>query len=399
VDDNAINRRILREILTNWRMQPVVVESGAAALVEMLSAARAGTPFPLVLLDGMMPEMDGFMVAEKIREHVELSGATVMMLSSAMPTGAAGRCGELGVASMLTKPVTQSDLLDAILIAIDRNSPMPIPAEKPRPPAIASGLRILIAEDNAINRAVVTGILEKRGHSLVHAVNGVEAVAAMAREPFDLVFLDVQMPEMDGFEATRHIREQEQTTGRHTPIVAMTAHAMAGDRERCLRAGMDHYLSKPLQKEELLKLIATISKSVPPLLCAAKGNGSKSKHDDRNAAASALPIFSREKLLDQLDGDEALMRRMIALFHENTPRLLDDIRGSVARRGASDLARSAHALLSSLGAFGANEAGDLTRQLETQAHHQDYEHTDRTFAALERETAEIHTALSAFIPA
>jgi len=239
-------------------MQPSVVASGAAAIVEMLRAAHAGTPFPLVILDAMMPEMDGFMVVEKIREHVELSGATVMMLSSAMPAGAIARCGELGVSSYLTKPVTQAELIDAILIALGGAAEiMALPPNGVAPGAVRTsiGLRILIAEDNVINRAVATSILEKHGHSLVHADNGREAVAAVARETFDLILMDVQMPEMDGLEATRRIRELEGATGRHTRIVAMTAHAMAGDRERCLAAGMDDYVSKPLRKGDLLRAL------------------------------------------------------------------------------------------------------------------------------------------------
>jgi CheY-like chemotaxis protein len=254
VDDNAVNRRILREILSHWRMQPAVVASGAAAVVEMLRAARDGMPFPLVILDGMMPEMDGFMVAEKIREHAELSGATVMMLTSGMPTGAAARCAELGVASYLTKPVSQAELLDAILIAIG-GVIVPPAAKVLLPGAVGAGLRILLAEDNVINRAVASGILEKRGHSLVHAATGHEAVDAAAREPFDLILMDIQMPEMDGFEATRRIRKYEQALNLHTPIAAMTAHAMEGDRERCLAAGMDDYISKPLRKADLLDLL------------------------------------------------------------------------------------------------------------------------------------------------
>jgi two-component system sensor histidine kinase/response regulator len=258
VDDNAVNRRILREMLANWRMQPSVVASGAAAIVEMLRAAQAGTPYPLVILDGMMPAMDGFMVAEKIREHPELCGSTVMMLSSATPAGAAARCGKLGVASYLMKPVNQADLIEAILIAIAGPVKMPVADVVPIERAV-SGLRILLAEDNLINCALVAGIVEKRGHSLVYAANGREAVEAAAREAFDVIFMDVQMPEMDGFEATRRIREMEQATGRHTLIAAMTARAMAGDRELCLAAGMDDYLSKPLQKVELLALLERIS--------------------------------------------------------------------------------------------------------------------------------------------
>jgi PAS domain S-box-containing protein len=265
----------------------------------------------------------------------------------------------------------------------------------------ASGLRILLAEDNVVNRAVATVILEKCGHSIVHAANGREALEADAREAFDLIIMDVQMPEMDGFEATRRIREAEQVTGHHTPIAAMTAHALAGDREHCLAAGMDHYLSKPLMKAELLALLEKIptrrklaGASAPPV--ASNGNRSPDALQPlaRESSPKALPIFSREKLLDELDGDEILMRRMISFFQANTPRLLDDIRVSIARRASGDLARSAHALRSSLGTFGAHDACRLTLQLETQAHQEDYEDTDRIFDALARGTVEIQAALA-----
>jgi two-component system, sensor histidine kinase and response regulator len=225
----------------------------------MLHAAHIGKPFPLVLLDGMMPETDGFMVAERIREHLEFADATIIMISSAMPAGAATRCKELGIADYLMKPVSQPELLDAILAALGDSAardaavgalPMLQPEGK---------LRILLAEDNAVNRAVAAAILERRGHSLVHAANGREAVAAAAREAFDLIFMDVQMPDMDGIEATRHIRAADLANGRHTPIAAMTAHAMPGDRERCLTAGMDDYLSKPLNKADLFMLLERIS--------------------------------------------------------------------------------------------------------------------------------------------
>ncbi len=405
VDDNAVNRRILREMLGHWRMQPAVVASGATAIVEMLRAAHTGVPFPLVILDGMMPEMDGFMVAEKIREHAELSGVTVMMLTSGMPAGAAARCGELGVASYLIKPVSQADLLDAILIALGTPVTAAEPAIEMAPPAqTPRALRILLAEDNVVNRALAAGILQKRGHVLVHAANGSEAVDAAASGAFDVILMDVQMPEMDGLEATRRIREWEAPLGRHTPIVAMTAHAMAGDRERCLDAGMDDYLSKPLQRAELLALLERISagpiqvEASPPLCLLPPAPAAPLPL----LAASSLatpPTHSRAKLLDQLDGDEALLQRLIALFQENTPQLLEDIRGSIARRDSPELARSAHALLSSLGAFGAEGAHRLTQELEAQGRSQNHEHTDRTFASLERETSAIFAALTTFAAA
>jgi two-component system sensor histidine kinase/response regulator len=260
VDDNAANRRILGGMLAQWGIKASLAASGAEALAEMELAARTGRPFPIVLLDGMMPGMDGFTVAEKIRDHVELSGATVMMLPAAMRAGAEARCGELRVASYFMKPVSEPELLDAILIAIGGTVERLVVAEPAPLVRGGSGLRILLAEDNVVNRAVATNMLEKRGHSLVHAVNGQEAVEAAAREPFDLIFMDLQMPKVDGLEATRLIRQAEEASGRHTPIAALTAHAMAGDRERCLAAGMDEYLSKPLKKLDLFALLERISR-------------------------------------------------------------------------------------------------------------------------------------------
>ncbi len=376
----------------------------------MHAAAHAGTPFPLVILDGMMPEMDGFMVAEKIRGHTDLAGATVMMLSSAMPTGAAARCGELGVASYLLKPVSQPELWDAILRALGARSDTDSPSVGEVPSVIPlrideaktgeiEGLRILIAEDNLINRAVISGILMKRGHVLTHASNGYEAVEAAAHGSFDVIIMDVQMPEMDGFEATRHIRESEIANHRHIPIVAMTAHAMAGDRERCLAAGMDHYLSKPLQQDALISLLELVSETssnnpmnVAGITPAPALTPSDTKHNFRMEGDSPMPISTREELLDYFEDDE-IMQKVIVLFHEQTPLLLEDIRVAVACRNDTDLARSSHSLLSSLGVFGANEAINLTRQLEAQGLEQNFENSDRSFALLKLEIDRIHAAL------
>jgi two-component system sensor histidine kinase/response regulator len=236
------------------------------------------------------------MTAEKIREQGELSGAAIIMLSSAMPADAGRRYRELGVASYLLKPASQSELLDAILIAI--GGAVEMQSTEPAPIMRAdNGLRILLAEDNAINRALAAAILEKRGHSLVHAANGREAVEAAAREAFDLIFMDVQMPEMDGFEATNRIRQSEKGSGRHLPIVAMTAHAMTGDRERCLAAGMDDYISKPLKKEDILKILDTIPKSVSSSIAAPNGSASFQLPILADATLEAEVIFSRAQLL------------------------------------------------------------------------------------------------------
>jgi len=277
-------------------------------------------------------------------------------------------------------------------------SPLPLStAIDPGPPAsegtVKTGLRILVAEDNAINRAFATAILRKGGHSVALAANGREAVEAAGREAFDMVFMDVQMPEMDGFAATRRIRDTELASGRHTPIAAMTAHAMTGDRERCLTAGMDDYLSKPLETATLLAFLGRISAGQP--------QAGPPHRTARQAAdelpAKALPIFDRETLLENLDGDEALMGRLIGLYDVNTPRLLDDIRTALAGRSGADAAFGAHALRSYLGIFGAFDASKLAMELEEQGDRDAIEEAGHTFAALERDMDEIGPALLCFL--
>jgi two-component system sensor histidine kinase/response regulator len=347
----------------------------------LLRAARAGTPFPLVILDGMMPEMDGFMVAEKIREHAELSGATVMMLSSAMPAGVTARCGELGVASYLMKPVSQSELLDAILIAFGAATDLEPAADPASIMRAASGLRILLAEDNLVNRAVAAGILKKRGHSLVYAGTGREAVEAFSDGSFDLILMDVQMPEMDGFEATRRIRELEEATGGHTKIVAMTAHAMTGDRERCLAAGMDDYVSKPLRKEDLLRALG----------------GAGVEIDVDKAEAETALLYRRDELLSQCDGDEELMSELVSIFHVSTPQIVQAIGEAVEKRDALALGAHAHKLLSSLGTFGARRARTLALRLEKHGQESNFDGAKERFTELERETNKIYAALADFV--
>ena len=257
VDDNSTNRRILHELLAGWGTRPAVVESGQAALEAMRQAADAGHPYSVVLLDHMMPEMDGLMLAERIQADPRLTGAMLMMLSSADRPETAARCRERGVASYLTKPVKRAELLSALMRAVGAAAR---PAAAPRRfVPCGHSLRLLLAEDNAVNQKLAVRLLEKRGHSVKVVGNGKEAVAALEAEAFDVVLMDVQMPEMDGLEATAAIRAREKASGERVPIVALTAHAMKGDREQCMAVGMDGYVSKPLQPGELFDTIERLA--------------------------------------------------------------------------------------------------------------------------------------------
>jgi signal transduction histidine kinase/CheY-like chemotaxis protein/ligand-binding sensor domain-containing protein len=256
VDDNRTNRRILEGMLLRWEMKTVSVEGGKEALAELEVAQRAGLPYPLVITDLLMPGMDGFHFVENIRSRPELATATIMMLTSAGTRGDADQCRELGVAAYLMKPIRQSELREAIarvLGAREQEGAIPLITRYSLKDAREPGtsLRVLLAEDNAVNQRLAVRLLEKRGHRVVLVSNGREALAAMGREGYDLVLMDVQMPEMDGLEATRALREKEKKSGTHQTVIALTAHAMKGDEERCLAAGMDGYISKPIHPEEL----------------------------------------------------------------------------------------------------------------------------------------------------
>ena len=279
VDDNATNRRILEETLRGWGMRPTAVDGGAAALAELKRATAAGEAYPLVLLDAQMPEMDGFTLAERIRREPDLAESTVMMLTSLGHQADGGRCRELGLANYLVKPVKQSELLRAVLASLGAARPRAAAAVKPPAPAgraatalapTTGRLRILLAEDNAVNRLVAVRLLERQGHSVAVACDGRQAVDALEREQFDLALLDVQMPELDGFEVAAAVRAREEGTGRRLPLVALTAHAMQGDRERCLDAGMDDYVTKPIQMERLTQVMADLLPAGAPAAASAR---------------------------------------------------------------------------------------------------------------------------------
>jgi signal transduction histidine kinase/DNA-binding response OmpR family regulator/HPt (histidine-containing phosphotransfer) domain-containing protein len=347
VDDNAVNRRILEGQVATWGMRPTTVDGGQQALDALTAATRAGESFQLVLLDSHMPDLDGFAVAAAIAERPELAGSTIMMLSSSGFEGEGARCRSLGVAAHLTKPIRQSDLLEAICRTFNRDtretmghSDRVVPAAVPpvRP------LQVLVAEDNVVNQRVASGLLRKRGHEVTVVGDGRAALAAIAAATFDVVLMDVQMPEMDGFEATSAIRAQEAVTGGHLRIIAMTAHAMTGDRDRCLRAGMDGYVSKPLD---------------PRLLCAVV-------EQEEIAPSSGAPAFERASALERLGGDPVLLSEIIQLFLEDCPIRVAAIRAAIDVRDADALCREAHALKGAAGnlsALSLFETAEILEQL------------------------------------
>ncbi|MFW6160449.1 MAG: response regulator, partial [Acidobacteriota bacterium] len=258
VDDNATNRRILQQMLLNWNLKAVIVESGEAALSVIEEAARKNMDFSLILIDSHMPKMDGFTLAEKLKKNPRVAHATLIMLTSGGIRGEAARCRRIGIAAYLTKPIKQSELFDAITQSLGihsqkRDSTHLITRHSLREER--RKFRILLAEDNAINQKVAVRMLERYGYTVEVAQNGEEVLQALENDNYDLILMDVQMPRMTGFEATKVIRKKEKETGKHIPIIAMTAHAMRGDRERCLERGMDDYIAKPLKPDELEKRV------------------------------------------------------------------------------------------------------------------------------------------------
>jgi two-component system sensor histidine kinase/response regulator len=376
VDDNATNRFILAETLSQWHMRPTVVESAAAALQALEHAQRVGEPFGLVLLDAHMPEVDGFTLAERIREHPDLAGATVMMLSSACQPVDTRRCQELGLAAYLTKPIKQADLYRSILGAL--GSPIAAATEPgpPTPVCPRRALRVLLAEDNPVNQKLAVRLLEKQGHAVVLAVNGIEAVDMVERQPFDLVLMDVQMPEMDGFEATAAIRAREQAAGRHMPILAMTAYAMKGDRERCLASGMDAYVSKPIQPRELWHAIEQLVSATA---------GTPVSSDD---------ILDRQEALDRVGGDVVLLRELVGVFLADCPRLWHDIEDALSRGDARNLSRAAHTLKGAVATFGAKSVRSAAEQLERLGDTGDLTGAENLAARLENELQRLKPVLS-----
>jgi PAS domain S-box-containing protein len=354
VDDNATNRLILREILTNGDMQAAVAADAASALEALERARAAGRPFQLVLTDVHMPDTDGFTLTQEIKSRPELHSTVIMMLTSGDGPGDVARCKEVGGAAHLMKPIKQSELLDAIVAVLGvepRPSEESETVQTPAPTGIRP-LRILLAEDSPVNQRLAVAMLSKWGHQVDVANNGREAVDKLQNGSFDLVLMDVQMPELDGYQATAVIREREARRGGHVPIIAMTAHAMTGDREECLAAGMDAYLSKPIRAHQLRNVIEEVVGA-----SAAAGE----------AAASAPEPggdFDWRAALESVGGDKALLREVAASVVQELPRLLQQLERTIAQADAQSLRRAAHTIQGDLRIFGSTPVTTIAQRLE-----------------------------------
>ena len=387
VDDNATSRGILEEVLSNWKMSPAAAANAREAIEELREAFRSGNPFSLVLVDAHMPDVDGFVLAEQVRDDRELGSTIIMMLTSADQAEEIDRCKHLRIASYLTKPIKQSELFDSILVALGVNmvedeAAAAAPADRSRqlPP-----LRILLAEDSLVNQKLATALLERQGHAVVTVATGRAAVAAMESQRFDLVLMDVQMPEMDGLEATTEIRRKERQTGGHVPIIAMTAHALRGDRGRCLDAGMDEYIAKPIHAGQLFDTIAAL------LGISERPSEPASIPEDAPPARSRLDW---PEILRGLKGDRKLLQLVVATALEETPQLLTRIRDAIAGGNATALRLAAHTLKGSLRYFGEPPAVNLARQLEQMGQANDLGRAVEVFALLETESERLAAALT-----
>jgi signal transduction histidine kinase/DNA-binding response OmpR family regulator len=388
IDDNASNRCILHKITERWQMLPEEAASGAEGLGMLAASYASGHPYRLLLLDQLMPGMDGFEVIRRVRAEKRWPPVAIMMLTSADHCVARAKCLELGVATCLAKPVKASDLLLSMrqVLGMPQAEARTLVAPN-RPLPTGSPLHILVAEDNLINQRLATAFLEKAGHRVTLAGTGIEALSKWRESDFDLILMDVQMPEADGFEATRQIRQQEQAMGRHVTIVATTAHAMTGDRERCLQAGMDEYLSKPIDRQELLEVIARQRgrRIVAPA----------APYAATSARADLTPeVVNKAEVLSRLDGDDELLREIVSIFLTDCPSLVEQVSAAIMRQDSDGLERAAHKLRGAVTTFASGKALSAAQQLETMGRDQDLRHAGEVFVQLKEQIEILENVLS-----
>jgi len=382
VDDNQTNCKIIHEMLSSWGLQPAMANDTASAQALFNEAPNL---FRLVLIDSDMPEPNGFTLADWIKDQNQPDCNVIMMLTSLRARSQVDLKG-LNIKTILTKPVRPSDLLDGITQALDDNTALiekATPADEQVNSATGRRINILVAEDTPFNQKFIRRLLDRWGHRSVIVENGRKAIEALAREKFDLVLMDVQMPEMDGFEATQAIRAQEAASGTHVPIIAMTAHAMKGDRERCLEVGMDDYVPKPVSANTLL---AAINRLVPdngqPPEDAVSGDASSPPNSDE-------PIIDKASLLKAFDDDWDFFTEVVAMFIQDYPPMMSDIKAALQSQDAPTLMRSGHALKGMLGNFQATTGMQLAYRLEEMGRQAVFDGADRTYQKLSAELTKL----------
>lgn len=333
--------------------------AASPALSELQRAANDGQPYRLVLLDCMMPGIDGFTLADLLQGNSSLACPAMITISSSTRPGDFQRCRDLGIARHMTKPVIKSELFDAIIDVLGEHlddSPCPPVDQQPK---AAKQLRVLLVEDGVTNQRVATGFLEQAGHNVSIANNGKEAVEATDNEEFDIVLMDVQMPVMDGHEATAAIREREEGTGGHLTIIAMTAAAMKGARELCLQSGMDAYVSKPIDADELFGTIDSF--------CSDKSPSSESPTNRNDGNSTPGPVVDFEAALKTIPGDVDVLRELASLCLEECPSLLSTLEEALDDNDATAAKRAAHTLRSSSRIIAADDINQLCSRLEVMA--------------------------------
>ena len=392
VDDNASAAAVIEQVLRQWGLAPTVVHSASAAL-EALQAGEGG--YALALVDVNMPGMDGMALARRMHEDESISTVPVMMVPVTGRREEPAVYQELGIAGHVTKPVRESDLLDAILTAVGvEKAPSQPSAEAPRPHAgpAGEGLHILVAEDNHVNQTLAARILQKRGHRVTVVGNGREAVDAALGGRFDVVLMDVQMPEMDGLEATAAIRQAERGLDRHLPIVAMTAHAMKGDQDKCLEAGMDGYVSKPIRADRLVEVVEeVVGQWRTPHLSPHDAEDPARRQDD------TAGVLDMAEALERVGGDRQLLREMAQLFLDECPGLVSSVRQALTDLDADAAAGAAHSLKGSVGTFGAHAAHEAALAVETAAREGDLPGAQEAFADLAVEVSRLVPALTGLV--
>ncbi|HVH55940.1 MAG TPA: response regulator [Vicinamibacterales bacterium] len=387
VDDNATNRRIVGEMVASWQMKPTSVGDAHSAIAALKSAASGPASFDVMITDCQMPDVDGFMLARRVRRDQQFAKMPIVMLTSVGQSDDLMRRHRAEVDAFLTKPIKHSDLLEALgrlfgVVTRDGRTETTVEriGHRPRRP-----LRVLVAEDNPVNRKLVTTLLKKRGHTVKAVDNGRKAVAAVAsREsaPFDLVLMDLQMPEMSGFEAARAIRDDERDGRRRLPLIALTAHAMPGDRERCLDAGLDGYLSKPIDVDEL---IATVERFA---------DGNATAQSQVTAPAPNGAIFDERAALAHTGGDRLLLEQVVQLFRTDYPSALRTIESALERRDSEALRMAAHRLKGAIATLGAPAGRQAAAELEETARTENFEHAGQAYAKLCQEIDRLETALA-----